>query len=73
MILKNHASASVKKERLNLTSKARGEASRNKFMEKSGMPDRVENLREVDHSKNRLRAGLEFVKPIQNEPKKEII
>ena len=38
MILINHASASIRKERLSSTSKARRKASRNKFMEKSGMP-----------------------------------
>ena len=30
------------------------------------MPDRVESFREVDCSKNRPRARLGFVKPIQN-------
>ena len=36
MILKNHASAPIKKERLSPTSKARREASRNEFVEKAG-------------------------------------
>ena len=37
------------------------------FIEKSGMPNRVESFREGDHNKNRLRAQLEFVKPIRND------
>ena len=53
VILKNHASAPFRKERLSLTSKARRKASRNKFVEKSRMPDIVENFEELDHSKNK--------------------
>ena len=30
------------------------------------MPDRVDSFREINSSKNRPRARLEFVKPIQN-------
>ena len=41
VILINHASAPIRKERLSPTSKARREASRNEFMEKGGVPDRV--------------------------------
>ena len=48
MILKNHTSASIRKEKLSPTSKAKRKASRNKFVKKSGMPNRVESLREVD-------------------------
>ena len=47
VILKNHASAPVRKERLSPTSKARREASQNEFMEKGGMPGRVESFREI--------------------------
>ena len=36
VILKNHASAPIRKERSNSTSKARREASRMKFVEKGG-------------------------------------
>ena len=36
MILKNHASAPVRKKRLSPTSKAKREASRNKFVERAG-------------------------------------
>ena len=61
MILINHSSAPIRKERLSLTSKAKREASRNKFLEKDGMPDRVESLREVDSSENRPKAMLGFV------------
>ena len=64
MILKNHASALVKKERLSPTNKARREGSRNEFVEKGRMPDKVESFREVDCSKNRPRAQPGFVKSI---------
>ena len=66
MILINHASAPNGKERLSPTSKARREASRNEFMEKGGMPDRVKSFREIDSGKNRPRARPWFVKPIRN-------
>ena len=42
------------------------EASRNEFVEKSGMPDRIERFREIDSRENRPRARPRFVKPIQN-------
>ena len=64
VILINHASAPVRKERLSPTSKARREASRNKFVEKGGMPDRVKSFREINGRENRLRAQPGFVKPI---------
>ena len=70
MFLKNHASTSTRRERLGPTSKASREASRNKFTEKSGMPDRVESFREIDSSKNCPRARLGFVKPVRNGLKK---
>ena len=44
VILKNHASAPIRKERLSLTSKASSEASQNKFAKKGGMPNRLKNL-----------------------------
>ena len=44
VILKNHASAPIRKQRLSPTSKARREASRNEFMEKGEMPDRVKSF-----------------------------
>ena len=45
MILKDHRSAPIRKERLSPTSKARREVSRNKFVEKGRMPDRVKSFR----------------------------
>ena len=71
MILINHASALIRKERLSLKSKARREASRNKFVEKSGMPDRVKRFGKTTSSENRLRARPGFVKPIRNGLSKE--
>ena len=41
VILKNHTSVPIRKERLSPTSKARREASQNEFVEKGRMPDRV--------------------------------
>ena len=64
VILKNYTSAPIRKERLSPTSKARMEASRNKFVEKSGVPDRVKSFREIDNSESRPRARPEFVKSI---------
>ena len=47
-------------------SKARREASRNEFMEKGGVLDRVESFGEVDSSKDCPRAQPGFDKPIRN-------
>ena len=70
MILKNHANAPVTKERPSPASKVRRETSQNRLMKKSGMPDRVESLREVDRIKNRSKAWPPgFVKPIRNDLK----
>ena len=66
VILINHASAPVRKERLSPTSKARREASRNEFVEKSGMSDRVKSFREIDSRQDRPRARHGFVKPVRN-------
>ena len=66
MILINHASAPIRKERLSPTSKARREASRNQFAEKGGMPDRVKSFGEIDSRQDRPRARPGFVKPIRN-------
>ena len=65
MILKHHESTSVKIGRLGTTSKARREANRNKFVEKSGIPDRAESLGKVDHSEDGPATRFRFVKPIQ--------
>ena len=63
VILKKHTSGPIRKGRLNPTSKARREANRNQFMEKSGAPDRVESFREVDRSKNHPRARIDLLNP----------
>ena len=44
VILTNHTSAPIGMERLSPTSKARRDASRNKFMEKGRMPDKSQKL-----------------------------
>ena len=71
MILINHAGAPIRKERLSPTSKARREVSRNEFMVKGGMPDRVKSFREISSGKDRPRARSGFVKPIRNGLRKE--
>ena len=71
VILIDHTSAPIRKERLSLTSKARREASRNKFVEKGGMPDRVKSFREINSRQDCPRARPGFVKPIRNGRRKE--
>ena len=66
MILIDHRSALIRKERLSPTSKAKKEASRNEFVEKGGVPDRAKSFREIDSRQNRPRARPGFVKPIRN-------
>ena len=66
VILMNHASAPVRKERLSSTSKVRRETSRNEFVKKGGMPDRVENFGEINSREDRPRARPGFVKSIRN-------
>ena len=66
VILIDHRSAPIRKERLSPMSKARREASRNEFVEKGGMPDRVKSFREIDSRQDRPRARPGFVKPIRN-------
>ena len=65
-ILRNHASAPIRKERLSPTSKAKTEASQNEFVEKGGGPNRVKSFREVNLSKNCSRARPRFVNPIRD-------
>ena len=63
VILINHASAPIREERLSPTSKARREASRNEFVEKGGMPDRVKSFREINSKEDCPRwteQGTEF-------------
>ena len=64
VILIKHASAPITKERLSPSSKTRREASRNNFVEKGRMPDRVKSFREIDSREDRPRAWPGFVKPI---------
>ena len=64
VILINHRSAPIRKERLSPTSKARREASQNEFVEKGGMQDRVKSFGEIDSGEDRPRARPGFVKPI---------
>ena len=71
VILKNHTSAPIRKERLSPTSKARREASRNELVQNGGMPDRVESFGEIDSREDRPRARPGFVKPIQDGLSKE--
>ena len=71
VILINHASAPIRNGRLSPTSKAKREASRNEFMEKGGMPDRVNSFREINTSEDRPTAQPGFVKPIRNGLRKE--
>ena len=65
-ILINHRSAPIRKERLSPTRKATREASRNQFVEKDGMPDRVKSFREIDSRQDRPRARPGFVEAIRN-------
>ena len=67
VILINHASAPIRKERLSPTR----EASRNEFMEKGGMPDRVESFRKINSREDRPRARPGFVESIRNGLRKE--
>ena len=71
MILINHASAHIRKERLSPTSKARREASRNEYIEKGGVSDRVKSYREINSGEDRLGARPGSIKPIQNGLRKE--
>ena len=62
----NHASMPIRKERLNPSSKARRKASQNEFVEKNRMPDRVKSFREINSSRDCLRAQPGLAKLIQN-------
>ena len=65
VILINHASAPIRKKKLSPTSKAGKQASRNEFMEKGGMPDRVKSFGEFNSRADRPRVRPGFVKPIR--------
>ena len=66
VISKSHASAHIRKERLSPTSKARREASRNEFVGKGGIPNKVKSFGEINSREDRPRARPGFVKPIRN-------
>ena len=70
VILVNHASAPVRKQRLIPTSKARRNASRNEFVEKGRVPHPVESFRKINTRENCSRAQPGFVKLIRNGSKK---
>ena len=63
---KNHPSLPIRKERLRPMSEARREASRNEFMEKGRMPDRVKSFQEINSRQDRPRVRPGFVTPIRN-------
>ena len=52
------------KGKIDSNEQSKKEASRNEFVEKGGMPDRVKSFREVNSRENRPRARLGFVKSI---------
>ena len=70
MVFIDHASMSIRKERLSPTSKARREASQNEFIEKGRMPKRglalgaLKALGEISGREDRPRAWPGYVKPI---------
>ena len=70
VILINHASAPIRKERLSPMSKARREASRNEFMEKGRVLITVKSFGKINSKQDRPRARPGFVKPIRNGLKK---
>ena len=59
------------KPRKRASQKEKMESSRNEFVEKSGVPDRVESFREINSRENRPKARPGFVKPIRNGLSKE--
>ena len=64
VIVINHASTLIRKERLGPTSKARRRTSQNKLVEKGAMPDRVKSFGKADSSENRPRPRPGSVKLI---------
>ena len=66
MILIDHRSAPIRKERLSPTSKAKKKPSRNKFVEKGEMLKKVESFQEINSKQDRPRARADFVKLIRN-------
>ena len=54
------------KEKVESNEQTKEGGSRNMFLKKGWMPDRVKSLKKVDRSKNRLGARLGFVKAIRS-------
>ena len=67
---KSHKRA-YQKGKIESNEQSRREASRNGFVEKGGMPDRVKSIGEIDSRQNHMRARPGFVKPIRNGLRKE--
>ena len=65
VILINHASAPIRKERLSPTSKARKEVSRNEFVAEDRMPDRVKSLRKINTERIVREPGLGLLNPFE--------
>ena len=65
MILINHASAPIRKKRLSPTCKIRREASRNKFVEKGGMPGKVKAFEKSIVDKIVRDLGLGLLNPFE--------
>ena len=65
VILINYVSVPIRKKKFSPTSKAKRGASRNKLVEKGGVPDRVKSFQEIDSSEDRPRARRGFAKPIR--------
>ena len=63
VILKNHASAPISKEKLSLTSKARREASRIEFMEKEGCQTQSKALEKSIVARIVQKRGMSLLNP----------
>ena len=63
VILTNHASAPIRKERLSPTSKARREASRNEFVEKSGSQTESKTFKKSIVARIVREPGLNLLNP----------
>ena len=65
VILINHASPPIRKEKLSPSNKVRRKARQNKHA-KSGWANEIKSKGKVDSSRDHPRARLELVKTIQN-------
>ena len=73
MILINQRKRAYQKGKIESNEQGKKEASRNEFVEKGGVPDRVESFREINGSEDRSSPRPGFVKPIRNGLRKERI